>query len=60
MKEDWFGIFQKCRDSTINTKQLSNHSSNDNVPKSKSVELRKIYNFALRVGFKSVKDLNLI
>jgi hypothetical protein len=54
------GLFQKCRDSAVKTKQLSNHSSNENVPKSKSVELRKIYNFALRFSFKKVKDLNLI
>jgi hypothetical protein len=40
--------------------QLSNHSSNENVPKSKSVEFSKIYNFALRSSFKRVKDLNLI
>jgi hypothetical protein len=52
-------IFQKCRDSTVRTKQLSNHNSNENVPKSKSVELNKIYNFALRFSFKRVKDLNL-
>jgi hypothetical protein len=53
-------IFQKCRDSTIKPKQLSNHNSNENVPQSKSVELSKIYNFALRFSFKRVKDLNLI
>jgi hypothetical protein len=52
-------FFQKCRDSTIKIEQLSNHSSNENVPKSKSIELNKIYNFALRFSFKRVKDLNL-
>jgi hypothetical protein len=52
--------FKKCRESTVNANYLSNHSSNENVPKSKSVELSKIYNFALRVSFKSVKYLNLI
>jgi hypothetical protein len=57
--EDYSAIFQKCRDSTIKTKQLSNHISNENMPKSKSVELNKIYNFALRFSFKRVKDLNL-
>jgi hypothetical protein len=57
---DLAAIFRKCRDSTINPKQLSNHSLNVNVPKIKSVELNKIYNFALRVNFKRVKDLNLI
>jgi hypothetical protein len=51
---------KKCRDSTVKPKQLSNHSSNENVPKSKSVELSKIYNFALRFSFKRIKDLNLI
>jgi hypothetical protein len=60
MKENWFGIFQKCRDSTVKTKQHSNHSSNENVPKSKSVDLSKIYNFVVRVSFKRVKELNLI
>jgi hypothetical protein len=52
-------IFQKCRDSTVKPKQLSNHSSNENVPKRKSVEVNKIYMFALRFSFKRVKDLNL-
>jgi hypothetical protein len=51
---------KKCRDSTVKPKQLSNHSSNKNMPKRKSVELSKIYNFALRFTFKRVKDLNLI
>jgi hypothetical protein len=40
-------IFQKCRDSTIKLIQLSNHSSIENVPKRKSVEFSKIYNYAL-------------
>jgi hypothetical protein len=53
---DLAAIFQKCRDSTVKPKQLSNHSSNQNVPKSKSVELSKIYNFSLRSSFKRVKD----
>jgi hypothetical protein len=57
---DLAAIFQKCRDSTVKPKQLSNHSLNENVPKRKSVELSKIYNFALRFSFKRVKDLNLI
>jgi hypothetical protein len=52
--------FQKCRDSTVKPNQLSNHSPNENVAKSKSVQLSKIYNCALRVSFKRVKDLNLI
>jgi hypothetical protein len=30
------------------------------MPNGKSVELSKIYNFALRFSFKRVKDLNLI
>jgi hypothetical protein len=45
---------KKCRDSTVKPKQLSYHSSNENVPKNKSVELRKIYNFTLRFSLKSV------
>jgi hypothetical protein len=52
-------IFEKCTDSSVKPKQLSNHSSNENVPKIKSVELSNIYNFALRFSFKRVKDLNL-
>jgi hypothetical protein len=48
---------KKCRDSTVKPKQLLNHCSNENVPKSKSVEISKIYNFALRFSFKRVKDL---
>jgi hypothetical protein len=52
-------IFQKYRDSTVKPKQLSNLSSNESVPKSKSVELSKIYNFALRFSFKGVKNFNL-
>jgi hypothetical protein len=57
--EDLSAIFQKCRDSTVKPKQRSNHSSNENVPKSKSVEINKIYNFALRFSVKRFKDLNL-
>jgi hypothetical protein len=57
---DLSAIFQKCKDSTVKPKQLSNHSLNENVPKSKSVELSKIYNFALTFSLKRVKDLNLI
>jgi hypothetical protein len=57
--EDLSAIFQKCKDSTVKTKQLSDHSSNENVPKSKSVEFKKIYNLALRFSFERVKDLNL-
>jgi hypothetical protein len=53
-------FFKKYRDSTVKPKQLSNHSSNENVPKRKSVELNQIYHFALRFSFKRVKDLNLI
>jgi hypothetical protein len=52
-------FFQECRDSTVKIEQLSNHSSNENVPKRKSVDLNKIYNFALRFSFKRVKNLNL-
>jgi hypothetical protein len=58
--EDLVVIFQKCKDSTIKKNYLSNHSSDENVPKSKSVELNKNYNFALRVSSKRVRDLNLI
>jgi hypothetical protein len=47
-------------DSTVKLKQLSNHSSNENMPKSKIVELSNSYNFALRFSFKRVKDLILI
>jgi hypothetical protein len=50
--EDFSAIFQKHRDSTEKTKQLSNHNSNENVPKSKNVELNRIYNFALRFNSK--------
>jgi hypothetical protein len=57
---DLVAIFQKCRDSTVKPKQLSNHSLNENVPKRKSGELSKIYNFGLRFSFNRVKDLNLI
>jgi hypothetical protein len=53
---DLAAIFQKCRDSTVKPKQLSNHSLNKNVPKRKSVELSKIYNFALSFNFKSVAE----
>jgi hypothetical protein len=50
---------QNCRDSTIKPRYLSNHSSNENVPKSKSVGFSKIYNFALRFSCKRAKDLKL-
>jgi hypothetical protein len=56
---DLCAVSQKCRDSTVKPNLLSKHSSNENVPKCKSVELRKIYNFALRFSFKRVKHLNL-
>jgi hypothetical protein len=48
MKEDPVVIFRKDRDSTVMLKQLSNPSSNEDGPKSKSVGFFKIYNFALR------------
>jgi hypothetical protein len=51
--------FSKNAGTTIKPIHLSNHSSNENVPKSKSVEFSKIYNFALRFSFKRVKGLNL-
>jgi hypothetical protein len=52
-------IFQKCRDLTVMSWQLSNHKSNEHVPKTKSVEFNKIYNFSLGFSFKRVKDLKI-
>jgi hypothetical protein len=52
-------IFQKCRDLTVMSWQLSNHSSNENVPKTKSVEFSKVYNFSLRFNCKRAKNLKL-
>jgi hypothetical protein len=57
--EDRSMIFQKCRDLTVMSWQLSNYSSNENVPKTKSVEFSKVYNFALRFNRKKAKDLKL-
>jgi hypothetical protein len=60
MKGDWIAIFRKYRDSTVMPKQLSNQSSNEDGPKSKSVGFFKIYNFALRLIHRKAKDLELI
>jgi hypothetical protein len=51
------GMGKRSREGLLG--KLSKHSSNENVPKSKSVELSKIYNFALRFSFKRVKNWNL-
>jgi hypothetical protein len=57
--EEWFVIFQKCRDLNVMSWYLSNRGSNENGPNSKSVEFNKTYNFTLRLSFKRVKDLKV-
>jgi hypothetical protein len=57
--EDLSVIFQKFNGFMVKQNFLSNHSPNEDMPKSKSVEFRRIYNLALRVNFKRVRVLKL-
>jgi hypothetical protein len=56
---DLFAIIQTFKGFTVKYDFLSNHIPNKNMPKSKSVEFKKNYNFALRVSFKRVRVLKL-
>jgi hypothetical protein len=57
--EDLFINFAKVQGVYCQVKFSSNYSSNENMPKIKSVELRKIYHFALGSNFKRVRVLKL-
>jgi hypothetical protein len=57
--EDLFINFAKVQGVHCNVKFLSNYSSNKNIPKIISVELKKIYHFALGSNFKRVRVLKL-
>jgi hypothetical protein len=57
--EDLFVNFAKVQGVHCKVKFPSNYSSNEHTPKIKSVELKKIYHFALGSNFKRVRVLKL-
>jgi hypothetical protein len=57
--EDFSKIFKKNKGRTVKYNFVSKHIPNENMPKIKTIELKKNYNFALRVCFKGVKVLKL-
>jgi hypothetical protein len=58
--EHLFVNFVKVRGVHRKVNFLPNYSSKENMPKIKSVELKKIYHFALGFNFKIVRVLKLL